>query len=1558
MFTKKMRKATAITLTVLMVMMLLPTFSLFALSDSNYAIAKRQVVGDKYEVLPGALSEGQIWTGKEVTYNENDFTFTVTLSAWGAKFDGNDPLVNGSSVTVSDEIGTDFTFISSPDGLSAAGGKVTWIVPQSAILGTAPASASFTVKLNDASRNTGVWYPTGLAEARFAPIQGNPYYWVTEKKEKVSLEIDGINWNNGTQSGINQIGKFIDFDLNINVSKVPSNENLVITSLADNSKRTFTFDSSRRNENYIAAFDADGMLILPANMAGAKDGFCGTLWNKGGKENKTYYIWFMGLVAPGVLTVYDVTPGNNGGAGGEGGTRFTFYNEYFHNNEFTWDGDDVLTALPVKGEIKLEIIAVPATIEFKKNIAGNSTGSFTFELSVDNKVIATTTKGAGLHSITLENVLDLLDGAESKIFTLKEAPGGGIGHGLWANDATSHQIRIDDKGLVTYLSLSEGQVIPVFTNTFSPYFNITVNYYVNGIPQTGKSVVIENKVSGYNYYGDVQGLILPVFGEEEAVFGFGTSSEVSGAAAGVENAKSILANRSIDNKDVVINLYYTDWSDLDVQLFKSIEGLFGDEDKLPESFAFTFILHNGVKDVASLTLTDADFADGEAEGTFVWDKGVDFYRDLSGKTLTISESISSDYAGSWASCLTDGSDYVAIGEHGGVDYLMGSEYLIVNTFDQDKQETAIILHKYFAGDLETFVYQGSDNTEEQPICGIDGHDHDEDCYDYLYEFSFQLFGRGRVLLGEQSIQLTRSQIETLVNSNAYEEFIFPIAIADLAKGPFSIRETASADYIGWTLGSTVRGIQINRLGTQVTYPGQKAQAEMTNTFGGNTRPEFSFGKEVIDARTGRVADYDGAFTFELWDGSSFLGTYVIDVTAGQGVSEIIALDGYINADATLTLVEVYGDNDPVYGMEYDTNTITIEIRGGVVVSEEDFQFTNTYLEPITPAFRVAKVTNKGRYNGTFTFSYSYMDGNEPFSGAVDVTTHRGRGISEPIWLPENFSGDVTVTELAGPEGVEGWVLDKSAKTLSFTLGVNQGVSVAPFTNNFYAPAISLDKNNNQGENNVIVNWTEVSYTLTVTNSGTEDLVGVEVTDSMFAALGSDPAFGITLITSEGSRELEAGEYAYEAETLTFSELKVGEQIVISYSIVPETVGELRNEAYAGANGKNTDIGVNDEDDSTITVLDQEPVRPAVEKLVAEGEYDPENDEDVSWQPKAIVNDRAMVTFKIILSAAGYDYSPQVATFNFSDVFAGKALDLLGGETTVTLAKNEDNTYGPVTLYYTEQVRNFSDKAISLKNTATLGDKSDSAVVEVKPYVPGLDVAKGAAAYTAAGLPQEGANLDGYDYKSTVSFNASGSRAIFEITITNNTGGELLITGIKDIFGTIDLAGATFYLANGAATALADILGEGGMTLAAGESFSFYYVTEPQTLRGTFVNTVTVNATDGGEALEPVTASASVSVSWTSTITTPDPDPDPTPVTPDPDPTPVVNIPDMVAPLASFPEITVPEEEEFVIMDEDIPLGNLPQTGSAASAGAGLFGLFTALSGLAAASATLLKKEEE
>ncbi|MCL1849284.1 MAG: LPXTG cell wall anchor domain-containing protein, partial [Clostridiales bacterium] len=57
------------------------------------------------------------------------------------------------------------------------------------------------------------------------------------------------------------------------------------------------------------------------------------------------------------------------------------------------------------------------------------------------------------------------------------------------------------------------------------------------------------------------------------------------------------------------------------------------------------------------------------------------------------------------------------------------------------------------------------------------------------------------------------------------------------------------------------------------------------------------------------------------------------------------------------------------------------------------------------------------------------------------------------------------------------------------------------------------------------------------------------------------------------------------------------------------------------------------------------------------------------------------------------------------------------------------------------------------------------------------------------------------------------------------------------------------------------------------------------------------------------------------------------------------------------EITLPKDEEYIIVEDGVPLGNLPKTGTAANIGAGAAGMIMTISALAGAGATLLKKED-
>ncbi|MCL1791857.1 MAG: SpaA isopeptide-forming pilin-related protein [Peptococcaceae bacterium] len=327
---------------------------------------------------PSSLEEGQIWVNKNVSDVIDDIseagdrlgTFEVTLYAWGATFidvDGVEqkPLYDDAVdkyITITDTIGDQFEYnndaVYSVGNFSVVGGVATWVVSQDDIL-SGIESCTFTVSLKNGWESETEYYTNNGASASFKPLKGNPYYWITEKVETVTLEIDDVNWNNGngTLHGINSI-RITDKDLGLVMHKSsPSSDNFLVTGTGVPS-RTFTFDSTRTNHDFVATeFDDNGKAIIPYdvyNLSSATDGTWGILWNRGGGNNKTYYIWFMGLEEPGVITIYEVKTPGNGGNQGIPGSRYTYYHEYHHRSGFNWQSDDsILDDLPNKGMISL-----------------------------------------------------------------------------------------------------------------------------------------------------------------------------------------------------------------------------------------------------------------------------------------------------------------------------------------------------------------------------------------------------------------------------------------------------------------------------------------------------------------------------------------------------------------------------------------------------------------------------------------------------------------------------------------------------------------------------------------------------------------------------------------------------------------------------------------------------------------------------------------------------------------------------------------------------------------------------------------------------------------------------------------------------------------------------------------------------------------------------------------------------------------------------------------------------------------------------------------------------
>jgi hypothetical protein len=168
-------------LSILMVFCLVFTYSGVAAFAGTISDGYEITKGVQGEMTrPATLKEGQIWTEKIMIYDEDNLEFTVTLFAWGAQFqdkDGKwiDPLVPGTSITITDTLG-DFEIKGSlPSGITDNGdGTVTWTIGQDVILGDGT-SISYVVSLKDGWKEK-ITYRTGEAESVFEPVEGNPYY--------------------------------------------------------------------------------------------------------------------------------------------------------------------------------------------------------------------------------------------------------------------------------------------------------------------------------------------------------------------------------------------------------------------------------------------------------------------------------------------------------------------------------------------------------------------------------------------------------------------------------------------------------------------------------------------------------------------------------------------------------------------------------------------------------------------------------------------------------------------------------------------------------------------------------------------------------------------------------------------------------------------------------------------------------------------------------------------------------------------------------------------------------------------------------------------------------------------------------------------------------------------------------------------------------------------------------------------------------------------------------------------------------------------------------------
>ena len=409
------------------------------------------------------------------------------------------------------------------------------------------------------------------------------------------------------------------------------------------------------------------------------------------------------------------------------------------------------------------------------------------------------------------------------------------------------------------------------------------------------------------------------------------------------------------------------------------------------------------------------------------------------------------------------------------------------SFENPAKQVEVTLHKFFCNPDESFMEYIRFSSIQTTVCGIEEHTHDANCWsrtdsevatpsslpgegdgwsldcekaehaheglcfeyelveddDAVFTFTFTLTDKDGNAVDSKSITLTKNEILALMESGefyTYEDgspISFTVPAAEIGNGPFAITETSAGEYTGWTLSDAAENIILGRRTAPVV--------EMDNNFGGIRRPVITVTKDLLELRGNTD---NTTFGFELYDGATLVREITIDVN--QRNSRTVRLNEYLNANATLTLIEkIPADMAP--GMDYDTTVYTIEIADGRVVSINDVEtnnavFTNRYYETVTPEFGIHKDTN-GNHNGTFTFSYSWegsswdgfaMEGEEEArtpvsgSGTVNINTAAGRDATVELEELANFTGSIVITENRGTD--PNWKYDAKQVVLHFENG--------------------------------------------------------------------------------------------------------------------------------------------------------------------------------------------------------------------------------------------------------------------------------------------------------------------------------------------------------------------------------------------------------------------------------------------------------------------------------------------------------------------------------------------
>ena len=605
------------------------------------------------------------------------------------------------------------------------------------------------------------------------------------------------------------------------------------------------------------------------------------------------------------------------------------------------------------------------------------------------------------------------------------------------------------------------------------------------------------------------------------------------------------------------------------------------------------------------------------------------------------------------------------------------------------------------------------------------------------------------------------------------------------------------------------------------------------------------------------------------DGNSDPAWYLFDITGWDGKSTIELLNFWKGVRGAISHVTIYGPKGPFPPPE---PAIAVQKTAGEVVAEQDgsltvpfeITVTNTGDEPLI-ALQIEDsldIFGTGELLAVEQLSSDTLSVNTAYDGLTDINLLDGTdtlapGDSASVSFTVRFdSGDETgqllnVTIAAGTGEVSGTTVTDSAQ-VPFPLPPPQP-----------QPAIEVEKI--AGE---VIAETDgglsVPFEITVTNTGDEQLIALQIEDSL-DIFGTGALLAVEQLSSAMLRVNPAYDGLTDINLLNGTDtLAVGESASVSFTIrfdPGDEPGPFSNVTTAIATGEGGGTVVSDTDSESFPVIPTIP-QPGIEVEKTAGEVIAATDGSLS------------VPFEITVTNTGDEPLIALQIEDSLDIFGTGALLAVEQLSSATLSVN--TAYDGLT-------------DINLLDGADTLAPGESAIVSFTVrFDPGDELGPFLNVTTAMATGQSGGTVvsdtdsEPFSVIPTIPQPAievqktagevvaqqNGSLTVpFEITVTN-TGNEQLISlqveDSLDIFGTGELlaveqlSSATLSV-NTDYDGLTDIdLLDGTDTLAPGESASVSFTVrfDPGDESGPFVN-VTTAAGTGADSGTTVTDSAQV-----------------------------------------------------------------------------------------------------